>query len=793
MKPVTRPLRLAALLALLAPMSLPAAVPRHLKPIYVSGELLVQFESAVPAKRAGEALGLPVRRMLRDGRTALVEVPAFADDEATAALLRTRPGVRRVERNPRRWLLQTEPNDPLFGDLWGIRNTGQPNFVQGGPAGVPGGDLNLLPAWDPAGDGSFPRSGDGSVVIAIIDDAFDTAHPDLASNFTAGRDLANDDNDPRPDNSDQQSHGTLVAGAAAAVGNNGLQIAGSIWSATVVPLKVSRMEGGEAVLSGAAVLDAYQAAIDAGAHIVNASYGGAVFSQIEMDRIAQMRDAGILLVTSAGNDDSNLDVSGLNFPANYPLDNIVAVAATNRQDNIASFSIYGPTSVEVAAPGLQILSTQPGGTTTSPPGVAGTSFAAPYTAGVAALIRNYVTPTPDLYEIRARLVESGTTVAGANADRLTRGGRVDAAAALDMLPGPSLALAGWRFEDGGNNLPDPGETLDLVLEIENLWMAAAGVTVTVELGGGSGLAPDNTPVVVGPVPGIASRPANRVEARVPVTVTAEPNSHQYADLAVRIQADGGYDRTRHLRLEVSRLEPGTTVSESFAPRSADLYDEFHAWHVTLDQPADRLVITTTTPDGADIDLLVKKDQPPRYLITVGIDPENDSGFFEVDEGTLVSGNANGNERVEITPAPAGTYHIVVVNFDQSSLGQDYTLRAVTEADAPPVAAFTVRCNPFRSCDFDSSASSDDDAIAGWSWDFGDGSTSTLANPTHTYARDGSYTVRLTVTDTAGQTGSTSQTVQVGSSSGGGGGGGGGGSLGWLELLLLAGAWRLRRR
>ena len=778
-----------------------AALPGTPRSAYIPGELIVVYEQAVSAKRAGELAGLPVRRTLLHGQAAVVQVPSFADAEAAMQTLAQRPGIRRVERNARRWPSQTTPNDPLFDELWGIRNTGQANYVSGGPAGAPGGDLNLLPAWDPAGDGSFPRTGDGSVVIAIIDDAFDLDHPELAANFAPGQDLAGNDANPRPDDASLQPHGTLVTGAAAAIGNNGSQIAGSIWNVSVVPLKVSRLSGSgsnrEAVLDTASILEAYQAAIDAGAHIVNASFGGPGFSQTEMDKIAEMRDAGILFVTSAGNDDSNLDLSGLNFPAGYPLDNIVAVAATNRQDNIASFSVYGPTTVEVAAPGLQILSTEPGGGVTpfgsgNGGGVAGTSFSSPYTAGVAALIRNYQ-PTADLYEMRARLVESGTAVSGANADALTRGGRVDAARALDMLPGPSLVLAGYRFDDGngGNGQPDPGETLDLVIEIENLWLAATGVTATVSLQGGSGLEFDQPQALIGPVAGVDSRPANRVEARFPVTVTAAANTHQYADILVRITADGGYDRSRHLRLEVASLQTGDTVSASFAGRNQDLYDEFHAWHLTLDQPADSLVIATTTPAGEDIDLLVRKDQPPKYLITLGIDPETgDSGFFDVDDGTLVSGEPDGNERIEISPAPAGTYHLVIVNFDQSDTAQRYTLRATTAVDSPPVADFSVSCDAQRICRFDGSLSTDDDAIVAYAWTFGDGGTSSLQQPTHTYARDGQFQVRLTVTDTANQTATTTRTVAVGSP--GGGGGGALGSAGLLWLLLGA-AWRRARR
>lgn len=649
-------------------------------------QLIVVFESAVVAKRSTESGGWPVRHRLLGGRATIVELPAFTDARLALASFRRLAGVRYAEPLPARYPTQTAPDDPLFDELWGILNTGQDNYVSGGPAGAVGGDLNLLPAWDPAGDGSFTRTGDGSVIIAVIDDAFDLSHAELAANFQPGHDFAEDDADPRPDDNALQPHGTLVTGAAAAIGNNGSQLAGSIWNVSVLPYKVSRIvqQGGvdESVFDTGAVLAAYQAAIDNGAHIVNASFGGPSFSQLEFDLIESMENAGILFVAAAGNDDANLDRSQLNFPANYDLDNVLTVAATNRQDNIASFSVYGPTSVDVAAPGLQILSTLPGGATTpfgdgNGGGVSGTSFAAPYTAGVAALIRNHV-PTTDFREIRARLLESGTAVSGANPDRLTRGGRLDAAAALDRLPGPSLMLSGFRFDDGagGNARPDPGESLELVFEIENAWQPADNIVATVSLEQGSGLTLDNDTVSLSTLPGFASRPANVTELRVPATVTAASGTHQFADIQVRLQADGGYDRTRHVRADVASLAVDTTVNESFAGRDVDLYDEFHAWHVDLTTAADALTITTTTPGGEDIDLLVRKDAPPKYLITIGIDPESgDSGFFETDAQTIVSGRADGDETVVIANPQPGTYHIVIVNFDQSSTPQPYTLRA----------------------------------------------------------------------------------------------------------------------
>ena len=674
---------LPLLLLLLAAPSIDARLPESPSRLYVEQELIVVYESRQVAKATGDRIGLPVRRRLLHGRAELIELPAFATLEGGIAALSVVDGVRRVERNRILHLRQAPtPDDPLFDDLWGLLNTGQADFAIGGPDGRVGADMNLLPAWDPLGDGSFTRTGDGSVVLAIIDDAFDTAHVDLAANFIAGRDSAGNDDDPTPDDNRLQPHGTLVAGAAAAVGNDGTGIAGAIWDVQLIPLKVSRIQGAgndaEVILDTAAVLDAYQQAIDRGADIVNASFGGPVPSQTEFELLRDMRDAGILFVTSAGNNDSNLDASTANYPANYELDNIIAVAASDRRDDIASFSVFGPTRVEIAAPGRQVVTTRPGNgyALAQNAGVDGTSFSSPYAAGVAALIKNYV-PTADADEIKARLIESGTSLS--NAHRFTRAGRIDAAAAIDMTPGPSLLIRDFRYDDSatgnGNGLPDPGEALDLVVTIENIWLAATNVTASAARFRGTGLDIDGSTLTVGALPGAASRPGNTAELRFPITDTANANDHEYVEFSIRIQADG-YDRTRFLRTEVGTLLADTTVEEQFVGVNIDTYDEFHAWHITLDQDVQRLTITTSTDNDQDIDLLVRRGAPPEYLITIGIDPESGApGVFYADDDTLISGAVNGNESISIANAEAGTYHVVIVNFAQETFSQPYTLRA----------------------------------------------------------------------------------------------------------------------
>src|SRR6185295_17682428 len=152
--------------------------------------------------------------------------------------------------------------------------------------------------------------------------------------------------DPSPQTS-QGQHGTLVSGCIAARGNTGSGVAGVAWNTSLMPLKFA--------FDTATFLQAMTFARDNGAKIINASFGGPGFSQMETDLITQLAADDVLFVVAAGNDDSNTDLAQLNYPANYDADNIVTVAATDRRDRLTSFSQYGPMSVDVAAPGTQVV------------------------------------------------------------------------------------------------------------------------------------------------------------------------------------------------------------------------------------------------------------------------------------------------------------------------------------------------------------------------------------------------------------------------------------------------------
>jgi subtilisin family serine protease len=164
------------------------------------------------------------------------------------------------------------------------------------------------------------------------------------------------DNDATPE--DYNNHGTHIAGTIAALGNNGAAITGVNWQAKIMALRIGGVVG---TVDEAAEAIIY--AVDNGAHIINASWGGSDFSQTEYDAIEYADDHGVLLVAAAGNGGDDLigddNDETPEYPASYDLPNIISVAATDQDDALAEFSNYGTTSVHIAAPGVNIYSTVP--------------------------------------------------------------------------------------------------------------------------------------------------------------------------------------------------------------------------------------------------------------------------------------------------------------------------------------------------------------------------------------------------------------------------------------------------
>ena len=342
--------------------------------------------------------------------------------------------------------IEATPNDPALNQLWSMSK------------------INAYGAWNLATGGGTSR-----VVVAEIDTGVDYTHPDLAANVWTnpnagsdgfgydlhGYDFANNDSDPMDDN----GHGTHVAGTIGAVGNNGLGVAGVNWAVSIMPLKFMTAAG-SGYLSDAvrainyATMERTQYGVNV--RVINASWGGGGFSAAMQSAIQAAGNAGILFVAAAGNDAANNDAVP-HYPAGYNSSNIIAVAATDQYDRLASFSCYGATSVDLAAPGVSIYSTLPGGRY----GVmSGTSMATPHVAGAAALAWA-LDPTATVAEIRNALLQGADKLGGLSG-KVASGGRLDVLGTLRILQGNySAAPTIGALAPSANNVP-PGTSLDLI-------------------------------------------------------------------------------------------------------------------------------------------------------------------------------------------------------------------------------------------------------------------------------------------------------------------------------------------
>jgi thermitase len=339
--------------------------------------------------------------------------------------LESQPGVRYAEPDvPRRGLVR--PDDRFYSLQWGLENSGQ---TVDGRAGTSGADIGAPAAWD-------LTIGSSTVDVAVIDSGMALDHPDLAPNLWQNRgegaspDGRDDDGNGFIDDLhgwdfvqadaepyDGNGHGTHVAGTVAARGGDGTGVAGTSWLAGLMALRVLDDEGTGSVSD---VIAAYDYARGAGADVVNLSLGGAQYSRAERDALASADE--VLFVTAAGNDGADNDATG-SYPCEYALANVVCVAASNQDDGLASFSNYGATTVDLAAPGVSIASTWPNGQWAY---LDGTSMATPHVTGTAALalaLRGDLAPL----ELRRLLLDTAERVP-ALAGEVVTGGRLDAAA-----------------------------------------------------------------------------------------------------------------------------------------------------------------------------------------------------------------------------------------------------------------------------------------------------------------------------------------------------------------------------
>jgi thermitase len=351
-------------------------------------------------------------------------VRAHGDRAAALAALRADPQVAWAEPNrPRR-----AAGDPLAGLQWGLENTGQPVWWR---RGTPDADVDATEAW--------ATTAGAGVTVAVVDSGVDLGHPDLAGRLVAGHDFVEDDADA----TDLNGHGTHVTGTVAAAAD-GAGVAGVAPEALVMPLRVLDAAGSG---SSADVAAAFAYAGERGVRVVNASLGSSHPSLAE--RRAIRDHPGTLYVVAAGNDGADVDGAETEYPCAYDEPNVICVGATDSDDARAGFSNFGAATVDLFAPGDDIVSTYPRGLATrldryfdTGDGyelMRGTSMATPHAAGAAALVAA-VRPRWHALQLKAALMDGADRLADLAGSSVS-GGRLNAAAAVRIAAGTADAPA----------------------------------------------------------------------------------------------------------------------------------------------------------------------------------------------------------------------------------------------------------------------------------------------------------------------------------------------------------------
>lgn len=328
--------------------------------------------------------------------------------------------------------LTLTPNDQSYSNIYAADN-------------VSAGRIHLPEAWDLS-------TGSSSVVVGVIDSGIDYNHLDLAANIWTnpgeiaangvdddgngyiddihGIDPYNGDSNPM----DDLFHGTHVAGTIGAVGNNGIGVVGVSWNVKEIACKAFNSSGTGTTAATVACLNYLVKLKNVyGVNIVatSNSYGGFPYSIAMYNAIKASRDAGMVFVAGSGNNTSDNDAAPF-YPASYDLQNVISVGAIDSSANIASFSNYGATSVDIFAPGVSVYSTIPGNQYAFG---SGTSMATPHVSGAVALLLSYHS-NYTYYQAVQAILQSGTSVPALVGKSVT-GSVLNVSAAME-LPPPSL-------------------------------------------------------------------------------------------------------------------------------------------------------------------------------------------------------------------------------------------------------------------------------------------------------------------------------------------------------------------
>ena len=328
------------------------------------------------------------------------------------------------------------PDDTRFTEQWGLTQ------------------INAPDAW-------ATTTGSSDVIVAVIDTGIDSTHPDLEDQLVGGAIVIRRGRSIE----DTVGHGTHVASTIAGRTNNNEGTAGVAWGAKIMPVKALNRRGSGNISDVALGI---RWAADNGADIINMSLGGSGDSNTFRNAVDYADERGVLVIAAVGNEYAN--GSPTSYPAAY--DNVLAVAATDRDDNATSFSSSGD-YIDVAAPGIDILAATSRALGTSYISFEGTSMSTPFVSGLAALL---LSVDPDLTnaELMSIIKDSAVDVGPEGWDNRTGYGRIDAAAAIATLVPDAVDDSGVDSQTNMLYLPIIMQSNDTTVNATSLQQADAG-------------------------------------------------------------------------------------------------------------------------------------------------------------------------------------------------------------------------------------------------------------------------------------------------------------------------------
>ncbi len=381
---------------------------------------VVQFREGLSVEemeRAVRAVGAEPKSTVPVLGTVVASIDEAELKEAEAELDQN-PDVTTVEDNVLRYA-SVDSNDPGYYDQAHILTS------------------RLPVAWE-------VTKGSTSLDIAILDTGVDLDHPDLDGRLVTGTDVVNNDNNPM----DDEGHGTMVAGIAAAETNNGLGVAGAAWNARIMPVKVLGLDGSG---TDGDIAEGIVWAVDHGAEVINLSLGGPGSSSALESAVAYATSHNVVVVAASGNEGT----SEPSYPGAIP--DVVTVGATTLDGDLVSFSNYG-SWVDLVAPGTEIVSTMLEAGPTEAYGIGdGTSFSAPIVAGVALLVRAK-NPTWTPAQIASRITLSASDRGADGIDDSYGHGLLDAYGAVGGRSAGSPPIP-------GNDVNEPNDVADRATDV----------------------------------------------------------------------------------------------------------------------------------------------------------------------------------------------------------------------------------------------------------------------------------------------------------------------------------------